>query len=90
MTATSRTVTHQDPLSVEFARQEYWNGLLFPPPGHLPSSEFEPEPQVSPALGKATKKPLLPNKCTEPKSLELISSKTVLTLQKGKLRLPEM
>ena len=27
------TVTHQAPLSVGFSRQEYWSGLLFPPPG---------------------------------------------------------
>ena len=87
-------------MSVEFSRQEYWNGLLFPPPGDLPNSEIEPESQVSPALaggffttvllGKPTKKSLLPNEYTEPKSLEWISSKTLLTLQKGKLRLPEM
>ena len=25
------TVAHQAPLSVEFSRQEYWSGLLFPP-----------------------------------------------------------
>ena len=28
--------THQAPLSMEFSRQEYWNGLLFPSPGDLP------------------------------------------------------
>ena len=26
------TAAHQVPLSMEFSRQEYWNGLLFPPP----------------------------------------------------------
>ena len=26
------TVAHQDPLSMEFSRQEYWNGLPFPSP----------------------------------------------------------
>ena len=26
----------QAPLSMEFPRQEYWNGLPFPPPGDLP------------------------------------------------------
>ena len=25
-----------------FSRQEYWSGLLFPPPGHLPSPGIEP------------------------------------------------
>ena len=32
------TVTHQTPLSMEFPRQEYWSGLPFPSPGHLPNS----------------------------------------------------
>ena len=30
---TPRTVAHHAPLSMEFSRQEYWNGLPFPPPG---------------------------------------------------------
>ena len=34
--ATPWTVAHQAPLSMEFPRQEYWNGLPFPPPGDLP------------------------------------------------------
>ena len=29
------TIAHQDPLSMEFCRQEYWNRLPFPPPGAL-------------------------------------------------------
>ena len=29
------TVAHQAPLSMRFSRQEYWNGLLFPPAGDL-------------------------------------------------------
>ena len=33
--ATLWTVACQDPLSMEFSRQEYWNGLPFPPPGDL-------------------------------------------------------
>ena len=32
--ATPWTTAHQAPLSVEFRRQEYWSGLLFPPPAH--------------------------------------------------------
>ena len=31
------TVAHQAPLSMELSRQEYWNGLSFPTPGHLPN-----------------------------------------------------
>ena len=34
--ATLRTVAHQDPLSMGFPGQEYWSGLSFPPPEHLP------------------------------------------------------
>ena len=30
------TVACQAPRSMEFSQQEYWNGLLFPPPGDLP------------------------------------------------------
>ena len=41
------TVTHQDPLSMGFSRQEYWSGLPFPPPGVLPDPGIEP---MSPAL----------------------------------------
>ena len=29
------------PLSVEFSRQEYWNGLPFPTPGDLPNIGIE-------------------------------------------------
>jgi len=35
------------PLFIEFSRQEYWSGLLFPTPGDLPEQGIEPE---SPAL----------------------------------------
>ena len=31
-----QAATHQDSLSTVFPRQEYWNGLPFPPPGDLP------------------------------------------------------
>ena len=34
--ATLWTVALQAPLSIEFSRQEYWGGLLFPTPGDLP------------------------------------------------------
>ena len=39
---TLRTRVHQAPLSMEFPRQEYWSGLSFPPPGHLPDPGIEP------------------------------------------------
>ena len=40
--ATSWTVASQAPLSVGFSRQEYWNGLPFPPPGDLPNLGIKP------------------------------------------------
>ena len=43
----SWTVAHQAPLSMEFSRQGYWNGLPFPLPGDLPNPGTEPR---SPAL----------------------------------------
>ena len=58
---------HKAPLTLGFPRQEYWRGLLCPPPGNLPNPGIEPrsptlqadslpaEPQFSPNLkaGKA-------------------------------------
>ena len=35
-------VSHQAPLSMEFSKQEYWNGFPFTPPGHLPDPGIEP------------------------------------------------
>ena len=37
LSVTPQTVARQAPLSVGFPRQEYWSGLLFLPPGDLPS-----------------------------------------------------
>ena len=44
---TPRIVAYQAPLLVEFPRQEYWSGLVFPSPGDLPNSGIKPR---SPAL----------------------------------------
>ena len=43
------TVAHQAPLPMGFFRQEYWNGLSFPPPEDLPDSGIE---SGSPACGQ--------------------------------------
>ena len=40
--ATPWTVAYQASPSMEFSRQEYWNGLLFPSPGDLPNPGIEP------------------------------------------------
>ena len=36
------TVALQDPLFMEFSRQENWSGLPFPSPGDLPEPGIEP------------------------------------------------
>ena len=40
--ATPQTIDHQASLSMEFSRQEYWSGLLFPSPEELPNPGIEP------------------------------------------------
>ena len=40
----------QAPLSMEFPRQEYWNGLPFSPRGDLPDPGIQPVSPESPAL----------------------------------------
>ena len=42
-----RKVAHHAPLSMGFYKQEYWSGLLCPPPGDLPNPGIKPR---SPAL----------------------------------------
>ena len=54
--ATPGTVPHQAPLSMEFPRQEYWSGLLFPSPGDLPNPGIEP---TSPALQVVSRRRIL-------------------------------
>ena len=48
--ATLCTVICQAALSVGFPRQEYWSGLLFPPPGYLPDPGIELASPLSPVL----------------------------------------
>ena len=47
--ATPWTVARQAPLSIKFSRQEYWSGLLCPPPGDLHPG-MEPAYPASPTL----------------------------------------
>ena len=48
--ATPWTVAHQAFLSMEFSRQEYWNGLPFLTPGDRPNPGIKPASLASPAL----------------------------------------
>ena len=43
-------VACQAPLSKGLSRQEYWSGLLCPPPGNLPDPRIEPESPASPVF----------------------------------------
>ena len=44
------TVAHQAPPSMGFPRQEYWSGLLFPPPEGLSDPRIQPTFPLSVAL----------------------------------------
>ena len=48
--ATPWTTALQAPLSMQFARQEYWRKLPFPSPGDLSNPGIKPLSLVSPAL----------------------------------------
>ena len=48
--ATPWTVACQTSLSMGFSRQEYFHGLLCPPPGDLPDPGIEPAAPTAPAL----------------------------------------
>ena len=43
------TVAYQASLSMGFSRQEYWSGLSFPSPGHLPNPGIKPRSPSSEA-----------------------------------------
>ena len=44
------TVAHQNPLSMVLSRQEFWSGLLCPPPADLPNPGIKPASFKSTAL----------------------------------------
>ena len=48
--ATPWTIACQALPFMGFSRQEYWNGLPYPPPGDLPNPGIEHESPASPAL----------------------------------------
>ena len=52
LSVTPWTVAYQAPLSMGFSRQEYWNGLPFPPLGDLPDPAIEPESLTFYCIGR--------------------------------------
>ena len=69
--ATSWIVAHLPPLSMGFSRQEYWSGLPFSSPGHLPNPGIEPKSpalQVDSLLTRIKGKPMPLNAAASAKS----------------------
>ena len=58
--ATLWTVAHQASLSMGYSRQEYWSGLLCPPPENLPDTGTEPVSPMSNLYWQAGSLPLAP------------------------------
>ena len=55
------TAACQAPLFMEFSRQKYCNGLLFPSPGDLPNPEIEPGSPALLAYSLPSERPGKPN-----------------------------
>ena len=60
------TVAHQAPLSLGFSRQEYWSGLLCPPPGDLPVPAIKPSVSYVSCTGRRFLPLAPPGKGTNP------------------------
>ena len=70
--------------SVEFSRQEYWSGLPFPSPGHLPNPGIKPESLASPALAGGFFTGAPPGKpCVEPQNVKLIKTESRMMVSRG-------
>ena len=59
---------YQAALSMAFSRQEYWNGLPFPPLGDLPNPGIKPASLASPADSL----PLAPRRVTKCEGAESV------------------
>ena len=79
--ATLWTMALQAPLSTEFSRQEYKNGLPFTSPGDLPDPGIEPTSPEFPALATGTTvppgKPLKSRVCVCECSVALVVSNSL-------------
>ena len=65
---TSWTIAGHTPLSMEFSRQEYWNGYPFPSPGDLPDPGIDPRSpalQADSLLSEPSGRPLLQMSCSK-------------------------
>ena len=66
-----------DSLSMGFSRQEYWNGLPFPPPEDLPDPGIEPVSPVSPVMRAALSH--LGSPCLRPSPRPILGAPLPLT-----------
>ena len=55
------TVAYQAPPSMGFSKQEYWSGLPFPSPGHLPNPGTVPRSPAFQADALTSEPPGKPN-----------------------------
>ena len=62
LSATQWIVAHQATLSMDFSRQEYWSGLLFPSPRDLPDIGIKHASLESPTVGGRFFTTVLPGK----------------------------
>ena len=75
------TIAHQAPLFMRFSRQEYWSGLLCPPPEDLPNLGTELQ---SPALQANSLTPEPPGKPNDSRYVSIkITSCALLNLPKS-------
>ena len=75
--ATSWTVAHHAPLSMEFSSQEYWSGLPFPTAGDIPDPGIEPSFLAPPALAGGFFTTVLPSRKPQLGSLVKLAYETV-------------
>ena len=80
--ATPWTAAYQAPLSMGFSRQEYWSGVPFPSPGHLPNPGIEPRFPVQQAHALPSEPPGNPGIMYHAKGFKL-RKKLVPTFQTG-------
>ena len=89
LSVTLWTVAHWAPLSMGFSRQQYWCGLLCPPPGDLLSPQIKPVSLTSLALAERffTARTVWEAPCFSLKALYLIYVADSLTLNSWKTAL---
>ena len=84
--ATPWSAVHQASLSMGFPRQEYWSGLPFPSPGHLPNPGIKPASPTLQADSLPSAPPGKPVKTPGVKKMLIFSQPIVLICQPSPMR----